>query len=77
MYREIGSERNLFGTIDHGIDAIMAMLKELNQTIDGEVSKTRETVLEKINDLHFHRTPKDFCFIDDYVFYRKDHVYEK
>ena len=77
VYREIGSERNLFGTIDHGIDAIMAMLKELNQTIDGEVSKTRETVLEKINDLHFHRTPKDFWFIDDYVFYRKDHVFEK
>lgn len=77
VYRERGSERNLFGTIDHGIDAIMAMLKELNQTIDGEVSKTRETVLEKINDLHFHRTPKDFWFIDDYVFYRKDHVFEK
>ena len=77
VYREIGSERNLFGTIDHGIDAIMAMLEELNQTIDGEVSKTRETVLEKINDLHFHRTPKDFWFIDDYVFYRKDHVFEK
>ena len=54
VYREIGSERNLFGTIDHGIDAIMAMLEELNQTIDGEVSKTRETVLEKINDLKDH-----------------------
>lgn len=77
VYREIGSERNLFGTIDHGIDAIMAMLEELNQTIDGEVSKTRETVLEKINNLHFHRAPKDFWFIDDYVFYRKDHVFEK
>ena len=77
VYREIGSERNLFGTIDHGIDAIMAMLEELNQTIDGEVSKTRETVLEKINDFHFHRAPKDFWFIDDYVFYRKDHVFEK
>ena len=61
VYREIGSE----------------MLEELNQTIDGEVSKTRETVLEKINDFHFHRAPKDFWFIDDYVFYRKDHVFEK
>ena len=77
VYREIGSERNLFGTIDHGINAIMTLLEELNLTIDGEVSKTRETVLEKINDLHFHRAPKDFWFIDDYVFYRKDHVFEK
>ena len=55
----------------------MALLEELNKTIDGKVSKTRETVLEKINDLHFHRAPKDFWFIDDYVFYRKDHVFEK
>ena len=77
VYREIGSERNLFGTIDHGIDAIMALLEELNRTIGGKVSKTRELVVEKINDLHFHRTPKDFWFIDDYVFYRKDHVFEK
>jgi len=77
VYREIGSERNLFGTIDHGIDAIMALLEELNKTIEGKVSKTRETVLEKINDLHFHIAPKDFWFIDDYVFYRKDHVFEK
>ena len=68
VYREIGSERNLFGTIDHGIDAIMALLEELNRTIGGKVSKTRELVVEKINDLHFHKAPKDFWFIDDYVF---------
>ena len=77
VYREIGSERNLFGTIDHGIDAIMALLEELSRTIGGEASKTRELVIEKINELHFHRAPKDFWFIDDYVFYRKDHVFEK
>ena len=77
VYREIGSERNLFGTIDHGIDAIMALLEELNRTIGGKVSKTRELVVEKIHDLHFHKAPKDFWFIDDYVFYRKNHVFEK
>ena len=77
IYREIGSKRNLFGTIDHGIDAIMALLEEMNQTIGGDVSKTREIVLEKIKGLHFYRLPKDYWFIDDYVFYRKDHVFEK
>ena len=77
VYKEIGTERNLFGTIDHGIDAIMALLEELSRTIGGEASKTRELVIEKINELHFHRAPKDFWFIDDYVFYRKDHVFEK
>ena len=77
VYKERGSERNLFGTIDYGIVAIMALLEDLSRTIGGKVSKTREAVLEKINDLHFHRAPKDFWFIDDYVFYRKDHVFEK
>ena len=55
----------------------MALLEELNRTIGGKVSKTRELVVEKINDLHFHKAPKDFWFIDDYVFYRKNHVFEK
>lgn len=77
IYREIGSERNLFSTIDFGIDAIMALLEELNKTIGGERPKTRELVLEKIKGLHFHRLPKDYWFIDDYVFYRQDHVFEK
>ena len=77
IYREIGSERNLFSTIDHGVDSIIALLKELNKIIGGEIFKTRELVLEKINGLHFHRLPKDYWFIDDYVFYRQDHVFEK
>ena len=50
VYREVGSERNLFGTIDHGFDAMMALLEELNRTIGGEISKTREFVVEKINE---------------------------
>lgn len=77
IYREIGSERNLFSTVDHGIDAIIALLEELNKVINGEISKTRKLVLEKIKGLHFHRLPKEYWFIDDYVFYRQDRVFEK
>ncbi len=77
VYREIGSERNLFGTIDNGIDSILALLEDLNKKIGCNISKARESVLEKMNGLHFHRAPKDFWFIDDYVFYLKDHVFEK
>lgn len=77
IYKEVGSERNLFGTIDNGIDSILALLEDLDKMIGGEKSKARELVLEKIKNLHFHSAPKDFWFIDDYVFYRKDHVFEK
>ena len=51
VYREIGSERNLFGTIDHGIDAIMAMLKELNQTIDGKETKSIQGVMNLLESI--------------------------
>ena len=77
VYREIGSERNLFSTIDHGIDSIMSLFEELNQLMGGDISKIRGLVIERIKGLQFHRVPKDFWFIDDYVFYRKDHVFEK
>ena len=77
VYKEIESDRNLFGTIDNGIDSILALLEDLDKMLEDEKSNAREMVLEKIKSLHFHRAPKDFWFIDDYVFYLKDHVFEK
>ena len=77
IYKEIGSKRNLFDTIDNGIDSILALLESLNKEIGEKISSTREKVLEKINHLHFHFVPKDAWFIDDYVFYRQNHVFEK
>lgn len=77
IYREIGSERNLFSTIDNGIDSIFALLDDLDKVIAGEKSNVRERVLNKIEKLQFHKAPKEFWFIDDYVFYRQDRVFEK
>lgn len=77
VYKEIGSEINLFSTIDNGIDAIRALLEDLDKAIDSDMSRAREMVVEKMKDLHFHTAPKDFWFVDDYVYYRKDNVFEK
>ena len=77
VYREVGSDRNLFNTIDNGIDAMMALLETLNKRMKSKPSSVREKVMERMNGLHFHDAPKDFWFIDDYVFYRQDHVFEK
>lgn len=77
VYREVGSERNLFTTIDNGIDSVVNLLDNLNKTMKSESSAMRDKVLEKIKGLHFHNGPKDFWFIDDYVFYRKKRVFEK
>ncbi len=77
VYREVGSERNLFETIDNGIDSVLALLTELNNKIGDQPSKTRTAVVDKIKNLHFHYIPKEAWFIDDYAYYRKDNVFEK
>lgn len=77
IYREVGSERNIFTTIDKGIDSVLGLLDNLSKTIRSESSAAREKVLQKIKGLHFHNGPKDFWFIDDYVFYSKNRVFEK
>ena len=77
VYCEKNSSRNIFDTIDNGIDSVIGLLEEINKTIGLEESATRKLLLIKINDLHFHFFPKEAWFVDDYVFYRKDHVFEK
>lgn len=77
VYKEIGSDLNLFNTIDNGIDSMFALLEGLNIEIGEPPSSTRKIVQEKINNLHFHFIPKEAWFVDDYVFYRKDKIFEK
>lgn len=77
VYREAGSDRNLLETIDNGIDSVLALLTELDEKIGDEPSKTRMAVQDKIKNLHFHFIPKEAWFVDDYVYYRKDNVFEK
>jgi len=77
VYQEKGFKRNLFKTIDNGIDSVLLLLKDLDRIISGEKSYARGVVIKKIDKLHFHTAPKDFWFVDDYVYYCKDHVFEK
>lgn len=77
IYREMDSERNIFNTIDNGIDSILGLLEDLNNTIGIEASVPRTVLLKKIEELHFHPTPKEAWFVDDYVYYRKDNVFVK
>ena len=43
VYKEIESDRNLFGTIDNGIDSILALLEDLDKMLEDEKSNARET----------------------------------
>ena len=77
VYKEIASDVNLFDSINYGIEALLSLIAELDKEIGNEVSPMRKTVQNKIEKLLFHRTPKDTWFIDDYVYYRENNIFEK
>lgn len=77
VYKEIASDVNLFDSINYGIETLLSLIAELDKEIGNEVSPMRKTVQNKIEKLLFHRTPKDTWFIDDYVYYRENNIFEK
>ena len=77
VYKEIASDINLFDSVNYGIEALLSLIAELDKEIGNEVSPMRKTVQNKIEKLLFHRTPKDTWFIDDYVYYRENNIFEK
>lgn len=77
IYKEIGSDVNLFGTIDYGVNSILSLLTDLDKEISIEASKSRVIIQDKISKLKFLKVPKEAWFVDDYVFYRDDKIFEK
>jgi hypothetical protein len=77
IYKEVGSDVNLFETTGYGINSILSLLTDLDKEIGIDVSKSRETIQEKISKLRVHKVPQDAWFTDDYVFYRKGNIFQK
>lgn len=77
VYKEVGSDVNLFGTIDYGVNTILLLLTDLDKEISIEASKSRKIIQDKISKLKFLKVPKETWFVDDYVFYRDDKIFEK
>lgn len=77
VYKEVGSDINLFSTIDCGIESLLSLLSDLDKIIGTEASKMRKSVQNKIETLLFHKIPKEAFFIDDYVFYRENNIFER
>lgn len=77
IYKEVGSDVNLFETTGYGINSILSLLTDLDKEIGIDVSKSRETIQEKISKLRVHKVPQDAWFTDDYVFYRRVIFFKK
>jgi hypothetical protein len=77
IYKEVGTDVNLFATIDYGVNSILSLLTDLDKVISIEASKSREIIQDKISELKFLKLPKEAWFVDDYVFYREDKIFEK
>ena len=55
IYKEVGSDVNLFGTIDYGVNTILLLLTDLGKEISIEASKSRKIIQDKISKLKFLR----------------------
>lgn len=77
IYNENGSNLNLFSTIESGINSIFSLLIELDKEIGVGSSNARMSVIRKIESLNFYKILKYDWFIEDYVYYKKNNLFEK
>lgn len=73
---EKGKTDELYENLIFGIDQMKLFLSEMQKTLNEECNLTNE-LEKKIKNLNFYRVPKDMLFIDDYVFYTKNEIFEK
>lgn len=75
-FYERGQSKDLYDNFILGIAQMKLLLsgmkKELNENCD--LSKELEKRIDKLN---FYRVPRDFLFVDDYVFYCKHENFDK
>ena len=75
-FYERGHSKDLFDNFILGIAQMKLLLSGMQQELNENCDLSKE--LEKrIDLLNFYRVPKDFLFVDDYVFYCKNENFEK
>ena len=76
FFYEHGQSEDLYDNLILGINQMKLFLAEMKKAINQECSLSEE--LEgKIDRMNFYQVPKDFLFVDDYVFYCKKESFEK
>lgn len=75
-FYEEGSDKDLLEDLIVGVHSMIAFMNGMKNDIGGESSLCCQ-LQEKINNFNFFRFPKEFLFIDDYVYNGKNKKFEK
>lgn len=73
---EQGQNKELYDDFIEGINKMKEFLNAMRSDIQ-EDCELCEQLQAKINGLNFYRVPKNFLFVDDYVYYSKENKFEK
>lgn len=73
---ELGKNKELYDDFIGGINKMKGFLQAMKNDIREEC-KLCEQLQDKINNFNFYRVPKNFLFVDDYVYYSKKNKFEK
>ena len=73
---EKGKTKELYENLIFGIDQMKLFLSEMKKSLNEECKLSHELEM-KIEKLNFYRVSKDMLFIDDYIFYSKNEIFEK
>ncbi|MDO1500306.1 hypothetical protein Q2T40_09210 [Winogradskyella maritima] len=75
-FYERGHTQDLYDNFIFGITQMKLLLSGMQKELNEDCSLSEE-LERKIEDLNFYRVPKDFLFVDDYVFNCKYESFEK
>jgi hypothetical protein len=75
-FYEHGRTEDLYDNLITGIQQMKLYLGEMKRSIN-EDCRLSDELERRIEAMNFYRVPKEFLFIDDYVFYCKKEYFEK
>jgi hypothetical protein len=75
-FYERGHSEDLYDNFISGIGQMKLFMSDMKKAINEECVLSDE-LERKIENMNFYRVPKDFLFVDDYVFYCKKEYFEK
>lgn len=75
-FYEKGSSEELYDYFISGINSMKLFMKAMKEMLK-ENDILSDQLEKKIDEMHFHRIPKNMLLIDDYVFYTRKNLFEK
>lgn len=75
-FYERGKNEELYDNFIVGISNMKSFMKAMKKALN-ETDVLSDQLEKKIDELHFHRIPKNMLLTDDYVFYTRKNRFEK